>query len=141
MQSKLPEEIRNRFSLMFPPDRYSNGQRIDIEKFLTTEWAQWKFKYDELKEKGKSFSHALMDQNDTLIHENQQLKERCEKMEAALKELCYLKILKEEEGRTNEYVDKQPVAWERAFELTKDTPGKGATLHEGIEKEGEYDSK
>jgi DNA repair exonuclease SbcCD ATPase subunit len=102
----------------------------------TNAYATWKIKYNELSEElrqaqltAKSLRYSL-DQRDKELSE---LKARCDKMEAALKELCYLKKLKEEEGRTNEYMEKQPVAWENAFELIKLTPEKISDIKEAID--------
>lgn len=80
-----------------------------------TAWAPWKVKYDELKERGKNYSHDLIDRNDLLAHECQQLKEQAQRMADALEELISLKYLKEEEGKTNDYLQRQPGAWTKAI--------------------------
>jgi hypothetical protein len=86
MENKLPADIQNRFRLTFTQERYSNGQRIDIEKFCL-DLVQWKVKYDELK-KGRDHLRICYDAANKVIDkqdaEHLQLKERAEKMEAAL---------------------------------------------------------
>ena len=48
--------------------------------------------------------------------ENMALKAKIERYEAALKELIRLKNLKDKEGKTYEYLVKQPLAWKAATE-------------------------
>jgi hypothetical protein len=79
--------------------------------------------------------------------EHQQIKERCEKMETALKAWIELDKLKEGDGFQKGF-ELQTKALRLTDEALARTdghntesvnyiPGKGATLHEGIEKEGE----
>jgi hypothetical protein len=83
MESKLPEEIINEIKAK------ATAEYGDIHGFAAytkgaTEWAQWKVKYDEER---KERVH-LDKENDILKVAYQQLKERSEKMEVALKDIA-----------------------------------------------------
>ena len=102
MESKLPKEIKSQIeseakkvAIIVIYNEYDAGpvssartvmgSRIDpIQKEFyikgATEWAQWKVAYDDLRVCYNA-ANKVIDQHEK---ENQQLKERCDKMEAAL---------------------------------------------------------
>jgi uncharacterized coiled-coil DUF342 family protein len=134
MESELLEDIRNRIREAFPRNVFSNGQRIDVEKFLATEWAQWKVAYDDAQaemHETKQQADNLRIAYDELGRKHQQLKERCEKMEAALRGLVKIKDRKDKEGNFIGYATLKQAAWEDARKALSHKP-------EGInETEGE----
>lgn len=76
----------------YPADVWSTTEVAEREHIAgyelgATRWAHWKVKYDELKReviKQNESMFNLLETNGRIKSEHQQLKDRCEKMEAAL---------------------------------------------------------
>jgi DNA repair exonuclease SbcCD ATPase subunit len=91
MESKLPKDIQDKINAgayAHAANMYPNFQkeREKAEKqFISgaAAWAIWKVKYDELE----SANLNLQMEHMLLKQQHQQLKERCDKMEAALKQI------------------------------------------------------
>lgn len=92
-----------------------------------TAWAPWKVRHDELQLKYDAVSVML----DTGAQNYDNLKQEAQRMADALDELIELKRMKDELGKTTNYLTRQPAAWKRATEeLQQFKDGKG----EGMEK-------
>jgi hypothetical protein len=112
MESKLPEEkstqlpadVVEQINLsakafavgMYPNFPTAKDRAEKIFEAGATEWAQWKVKHDELKilfdhciedlQKAKRVTQSVLKSRSSLFKQHQQLKERAERMETALKQ-------------------------------------------------------
>lgn len=142
MQSKLPEDIIHQIDK--EAEAYAEKENScytnDLHGYFegATEWAQWKVKFDELKTQFDNLQTVYTDLFNTAqnsANKHQQLKERCEKMEAALLSAQRLKTLWAfSEPVSPEHLNKAVALEYMANKIDEAL----AFKHEGInEKEGE----
>lgn len=144
--AQLPVEVMkqindeaDKYGFVVPYDgsnKFYDDGRVNGYIAGATEWAQWKVKYDELKTQFDNLQTVYADLFNTAqnsANKHQQLKERCEKMEAAL-----IKIIEmNRQHAADQYGDANKAETWGCIRVSREAL---AHKHEGInEKEGEDD--
>jgi chromosome segregation ATPase len=126
MGKRLKEQAQQITALQSSKEELEKD-RLDMRKFITALQSSLKEKEEEINEYSRNLKNAV-DQNGKQLHgyylelhakeiELKEKEKRIEELEKVLTGLVNLKELKDTEGKTEIYLQLQPIAWKRAIEI------------------------